>query len=854
MKLIYKSSLLILLFFSVIQGISGQERFERMYRAGGTDVLSSALHEKGSGYFVLSVEINDESENAFINLTSLNNKGTIDWSMTYDYDEDDLFISELGEVEILGDGSIAFSAFLQKDSLNKVVTNVDPMGNVRWSILTGIESDVFSDNGLRSNLVPLGATGVLHISTLAQENQTNILLSGVSVSGDLMFGETLSTQDTLGNDFSSSVRDAIFMTDSTILLVGNTMSADHQIFLTKMDTLGTVIWSRSYTADLGSGLTQSAMSVTEMLDNSIVVLGAQAGSLTSGLLLHVDADGSYIESRSIVSTDSNYDIIPIATAPLLDSTLAISIKRLDLSTGEVNPLLVKFGLDSTVYYQTVLKESTDINPTRGGFISNDSVSASFLTSSLKIDSVTLYPYLTKVDGNGMTDCSESASFLRFDSIFFAVDTLIWTASEQIQNDTIDVTAIPFGDFDPPLLTLADTTYCPQDPIMFLLDATTRGATNYLWSDGSTDSTLLVTEEGMYMVTVVVGIEECFTLCDTSNITKKEFPMVQITQDNANFCSDGEIGLSLSSNNQIVEALWSTGETTGSIVVTEKTNYSVAIIDECGNPAETSLDLVDFQIMNNPSISVSGQNLCTDNTLLLVANGDFIVSDLMWSTGEVGVQSISISEPGTYTVENVAQFCPGEGSVQIIEDQFLSPLTIEINSNCTGSAFQLTAVASASAVSVQWEDGSDAATRLVTAAGTYAVVVTDICGDTETASIEISENDIEDCIEVVTPPAEVCEQTCLMWPNAMYPESNNEGNRTFGPETMECQGTPITNYEMKIFNRWGQVVFETTDISTRWNGQKDNNGKELPADTYFYYALFNVDNLDCSREGDVTIIR
>jgi len=37
--------------------------------------------------------------------------------------------------------------------------------------------------------------------------------------------------------------------------------------------------------------------------------------------------------------------------------------------------------------------------------------------------------------------------------------------------------------------------------------------------------------------------------------------------------------------------------------------------------------------------------------------------------------------------------------------------------------------------------------------------------------------------------------------------------------------------MKIFNRWGEVVFETSDISQPWNGTY--HGKQVEEGTYVY---------------------
>ena len=38
---------------------------------------------------------------------------------------------------------------------------------------------------------------------------------------------------------------------------------------------------------------------------------------------------------------------------------------------------------------------------------------------------------------------------------------------------------------------------------------------------------------------------------------------------------------------------------------------------------------------------------------------------------------------------------------------------------------------------------------------------------------------------------------------------------------------------KVFNRWGALMFETTDIDINWNGKKNNNGEDAPAGVYFF---------------------
>ena len=45
------------------------------------------------------------------------------------------------------------------------------------------------------------------------------------------------------------------------------------------------------------------------------------------------------------------------------------------------------------------------------------------------------------------------------------------------------------------------------------------------------------------------------------------------------------------------------------------------------------------------------------------------------------------------------------------------------------------------------------------------------------------------------------------------------------------------YLMQIYNRWGQLVFETQDIDVGWNGATDNSGELNQTDSYVYVINF-----------------
>lgn len=68
-----------------------------------------------------------------------------------------------------------------------------------------------------------------------------------------------------------------------------------------------------------------------------------------------------------------------------------------------------------------------------------------------------------------------------------------------------------------------------------------------------------------------------------------------------------------------------------------------------------------------------------------------------------------------------------------------------------------------------------------------------------------------------------------------------------------RGFGIKKLSWKIYNRWGQLVFETNDYKNKWDGTF--NGKAQPMDVYVYTleAVFS-DGKTISKKGDITLIR
>jgi gliding motility-associated-like protein len=70
-----------------------------------------------------------------------------------------------------------------------------------------------------------------------------------------------------------------------------------------------------------------------------------------------------------------------------------------------------------------------------------------------------------------------------------------------------------------------------------------------------------------------------------------------------------------------------------------------------------------------------------------------------------------------------------------------------------------------------------------------------------------------------------EEGLLFIPNAFTPNGN--GNN----DVFLAYGQGITSFHMRIFNRWGELLFETSDMNNGWDGRY--KGQIVQTDTYVY---------------------
>ena len=88
-----------------------------------------------------------------------------------------------------------------------------------------------------------------------------------------------------------------------------------------------------------------------------------------------------------------------------------------------------------------------------------------------------------------------------------------------------------------------------------------------------------------------------------------------------------------------------------------------------------------------------------------------------------------------------------------------------------------------------------------------------------------------------------------FPNAFSP--NNDGNNENFIPTQEG----VADFRLAIFNRWGERIFETTDMEAGWDGTYQNSGKEAKEGLYLYIAVARgLSGEEKTKSGTISLYR
>lgn len=134
------------------------------------------------------------------------------------------------------------------------------------------------------------------------------------------------------------------------------------------------------------------------------------------------------------------------------------------------------------------------------------------------------------------------------------------------------------------------------------------------------------------------------------------------------------------------------------------------------------------------------------------------------------------------------------------------------------------------------------------------------GDTGTYTITLTAIAGNGCLHTYEFDIRIQSYFNLEIPNAFTPETSPnggnwqrdpDGNIIFYPYTEHPEA--VRQFSMLIFNRWGEIIFESNDIYTGWDGFYKS--KASPQEVYVYKVKLSFENgQEFEKVGDVTLFR
>lgn len=299
------------------------------------------------------------------------------------------------------------------------------------------------------------------------------------------------------------------------------------------------------------------------------------------------------------------------------------------------------------------------------------------------------------------------------------------------------------------------------------------------------------------------------------------PQVSINPTKDTVICTGSVTLTASPNGNYA---WNTGATSQSISVHTSGTYWVTSGSGCNLTVDTFTVTQNYvapdHILGNDTI------LCEGSSLLLNASAPGCT--YLWQDGSTN-PVYEVTQGGMYFVTLTKDGCTKTDSIQITEDNTYLYIDRTDTTVCLGTSVILHAVTS---VPPQWSTGSTATSIYITSPGTYRLTGSSPC-NTFADSVTIG---MVDC-------------TCPSFiPNAFSP--NDDGVNDAFMIRNNCE---LTSFGLYIYNRFGQQVFYTNDITHYWDG--NYKGQKCELGVYYYFLKYkNPANESFERKGDISLIR
>lgn len=337
-----------------------------------------------------------------------------------------------------------------------------------------------------------------------------------------------------------------------------------------------------------------------------------------------------------------------------------------------------------------------------------------------------------------------------------------------------------------------------------------------------DTVFYTTQTGTYYLDIEINNQ---SIHDSVVVAYAQFPTKPFA-DKYDMACLAEDNFSLNAQNAGSSYLWSTGQTTQQITITNPGTYFVKInepLNSCEN--QDTITIFDFCkdtticSGDNASISFYVDNLTSykwtfeDGTVL--RNWNTIDFSTPFNQND---SLISISQAGTYfidfTIEN--QLLQDSLELTVIAKPAKPFPLSELTACLEETALQLNALNSGSFY--LWSTGDTLQEISVSTPGTYFVEITEpnlICSNSDTVTV-----------------FSIC-QTVITFPNIFSPDGDQIND--FYTLMLSNSFEWLVDFDFEIYNRWGEKVYQVSKEAVNWDGKL--NGTDLSQGVYFYKCSY-----------------
>jgi len=283
-------------------------------------------------------------------------------------------------------------------------------------------------------------------------------------------------------------------------------------------------------------------------------------------------------------------------------------------------------------------------------------------------------------------------------------------------------------------------------------------------------------------------------------------------------------------------VWSNSDSGPAITVNQSGIYSVVVTSPLGC---VSSDEVEINVFSYPEVELGpARAFCEGETHTIVPVDVLPGFTYVWSNGEA-TSEIEVTESDFYEVTISNGFCETTDGVNIIFNPEPVRPFAEETEFCFGfPPYILELDASNPGYTYLWSTGSTGQVIQAPGPGFVNVLISSDFGCQAVYGILIEEQ---------------CPGSIYI-PNAFSPDGDGINEVWF------VKGENIIAYEVQIWNRWGELFFESTDINRPWLGQRRNGTHFAEPGVYAYRVAvrFLDENGALSEQvefdGHVTLVR